>query len=148
MGKVKGNDLVIYADGVAVAASRSCDVDIVCEAVPVAGSGGARDFIPGRKSWAVAVSCLIATDAAVLEPGRRVRLTVGVRKGERLTEDRLTGEAIVLSRRTQGTRMTLAVVELNLQGCGELKKLTASLLDIRGKALLDKSGKVMKVLER
>ena len=58
-----GGNILLLQDGAAIAAAKSCDLDIQCESLPVASpsSGAWADAIPGRKSWSAACSHLVTS---------------------------------------------------------------------------------------
>lgn len=57
----KGSDLIIMADGVALAASKSCSVDVNADIIKVSSAtdGEWEHAIAGRKSWSVSTSHLL-----------------------------------------------------------------------------------------
>ena len=57
----KGSDLIIMADGVALAASKSCSVDVNAEIIKTSSptDGDWEHSIAGRKSWSVSTSHLL-----------------------------------------------------------------------------------------
>ena len=68
MTVLKGKDLIIMADGVALAAAKSCDIEVNCDVIPVSSptSGEWEDSIPGRKSWKVTTNHLVMSAASML----------------------------------------------------------------------------------
>lgn len=58
-----GGNILLLQDGAAIAAAKSCDLDIQCESLPVTSpsSGAWADAIPGRKSWSAACSHLVTS---------------------------------------------------------------------------------------
>ena len=63
-----GRNLIIKAGGVAIAAAKSCDINVQCEEIETASSttGAWRTAITGRKSWAVTVNQLVTSISAPL----------------------------------------------------------------------------------
>ena len=59
----KGNDLIISIDGSALAAAKSCSVEVNAETIKVASptDGAWEKSIVGRKSWSVSTSHLLMT---------------------------------------------------------------------------------------
>jgi hypothetical protein len=58
---LQGRNIILLADGKAIAAAKSCDLDISSDAIPVASpsDGAWEDAIPGRKSWKASCSHLV-----------------------------------------------------------------------------------------
>lgn len=58
-----GEDIIIKAGGVAIAAAKSCDINITTDTEEIAnsGSGKWKQFMIGRSSWQVVVSQLVTT---------------------------------------------------------------------------------------
>lgn len=65
---LKGNNLIIMADGVAIAASKSCSIEVDVETIPVSSATDSEweHSITGRKSWKVTTSHLLMSAAAML----------------------------------------------------------------------------------
>ena len=75
---IKGKDVILKMDGTAIAAAKSCDVNIQADLIKVSSptDGGWEHSIPGRKSWSASCSHLvtqIANSAAMV--GQTVTLT-------------------------------------------------------------------------
>ena len=90
MTVIKGKDLIIMADGVALAAAKSCDIEVNCEAIPVSSptSGDWEDSIPGRKSWKVTTNHLLMSAASMLlKVSQIVTLRMKVADGDALPFD-------------------------------------------------------------
>lgn len=90
MTVLKGKDLIIMADGVALAAAKSCDIEVNCEAIPVSSptSGDWEDSIPGRKSWKVTTNHLVMSAASMLlKASQIVTLRMKVADGDALSFD-------------------------------------------------------------
>ena len=58
-----GRNLIIKAGGVAIAAAKSCDINVQCEEIETASatSGAWRTAITGRKSWSVSTNQLVTS---------------------------------------------------------------------------------------
>ena len=52
---VHGRNIIIYEGGVAIAAAKSCEIRIQCDAEEVSSpdNGEWRDYIKGRKAWEI-----------------------------------------------------------------------------------------------
>lgn len=118
----KGNDILIYTDGVAVAGSRSCDIVRRCEAVEISSpdSGSAKEYIPGRTDWSVTVSWLVRSAKSSL---MKVGQVVTVEIIDRVTREKLRGTAIITECRITATRGNLAQGSFTFKGSGELKEV-------------------------
>lgn len=121
---LKGNDLIVQVDGVAIASAKSCDIDTSCDVIEVSSptSGTAREFIPGRSEWSVSCSFLLTGFKARLKAGTVVTLTIGsVTSGTRtLSSDKVSGSAIVRQAKVNGTRGKLCQGSWVFQGSGAL----------------------------
>lgn len=58
---LQGRNLIISAGGQVIGASRSCDINIHCESIPIASAtnGQWREFLAGRKEWSVTTNSLL-----------------------------------------------------------------------------------------
>lgn len=57
-----GRNLIIKAGGVAIAAAKSCDINVQCEEIETATTSGAwRTALTGRKSWSVSTNQLVTS---------------------------------------------------------------------------------------
>lgn len=66
-----GEDIIIKAGGVAIAAAKSCDINITTDTEEIAnsGSGKWKQFMIGRSSWQVVVSQLVTTLLSNIQMG-------------------------------------------------------------------------------
>ena len=90
MTVLKGKDLIIMADGVALAAAKSCDIEVNCNVIPVSSptSGDWEDSISGRKSWKVTTNHLVMSAASMLlKVSQIVTLRMKVADGDALPFD-------------------------------------------------------------
>lgn len=90
MTVLKGKDLIIMADGVALAAAKSCDIEVNCDVIPVSSptSGDWEDSIQGRKSWKVTTNHLVMSAASMLlKVSQIVTLRMKVADGDALPFD-------------------------------------------------------------
>ena len=58
---LQGRNLIIKADGVAIAAAKSCDISVHCEEIETSSpqTGKWRTAILGSKSWTVSTNQLV-----------------------------------------------------------------------------------------
>lgn len=120
----KGNDLIVMSDGVAIAASKSCTIDVSCQTKEIGskGSGDWRSYIAGRKSWEVSTSFLFGDAQKIKSLVTRTGATVTLSWGARGDDtDRMSGTAIVGSCKISGTRGNLVQGSFSFKGTGELK---------------------------
>lgn len=118
-----GRDLRITtaADGVLVALAQSCDISVDSEEIEVASptNGEWRDYIAGRKSWAVTVGYLVTAGnvaSDLLKTGTTVNLKV--KDGD--TGTPLTGTAIVKTCKISGSVGNLSKGTFQFRGKGSL----------------------------
>lgn len=81
---VHGRDLIIMQNGVAIAAAKSCSINVECDTIPVSSpsDGQWEHSIPGRKSWSISVSTLVTRLVnAVAKVGTTVTLRVKIGGG-------------------------------------------------------------------
>ena len=81
---LQGRDLIIKANGVVIAMSRSCSIDVNCATIPVSSpdDGEWEHSITGLKSWSVKTNHLIlATHDFLLKTGDTVTLTTALTGG-------------------------------------------------------------------
>lgn len=119
----KGYDLLVLADGKAVASSTSCDIDTGCETkeVMMAGSGAWKRFIAGRKSWSVSTSFLVGDATTIKSLVQKIGTTVTLKWKMREDDtDSMSGKAIINSCKISGTRGSLVKGSFSFKGTGEL----------------------------
>jgi hypothetical protein len=114
---LKGNDLVVYVDGVAVGAARSCEMSESVEPIEVSSpySSEWREFRDGWKSWSVTANHLVTSfEGGALGVGSVVEVKFIADGRERF------GRAICTEWRVTAQWATLAQGSMVFQGCGEL----------------------------
>ena len=148
---IHGRNILIYQNGVAIAASKSCEIRVGCEKIPIASpdTGDWEDNIAGRKSWTVRMNRLVTsvTDH-LMNVGSRVRLTFGVVDNNlHLGADRLTGYAICDDATVTGNVGNLASGSFVFDGCGGLEKVMVNLRDSLQNDMKDSDGNQLRVME-
>lgn len=127
---IHGNNLVIYMDGQAIAAAKSCDISLSADTIETASptNGDYRSFIAGRKKWEVGVSYLVTASYSYipLKVGDEVTLTIGRISNGQFTGDRLTGTAIVRDCRLTASMGHLATGSVKFLGSGPLTRQTGT----------------------
>ena len=119
----QGNDLIIMADGIALASSKSCSVTVKADTIETASptDGDYVTYIADRKSWSVSTTHLVAADTTVrslLETvGKTVCLTFAMRDNP---ADSLTGAAICTQCKITATRGNLMQGSFSWKGSGPL----------------------------
>lgn len=119
-----GKDLIVYADGVAIAAAKSCNVERSVSTIETSSpmDGASRTYIVGRSSWKVTVNVLVTEAASfLLEPGTVYTLSFGSRTD---SSDRLTGEAICTHAKITATKFNLCQGSFEFLGSGPLEQDT------------------------
>ena len=79
-----GKDLIVLADGVAIAMSKSCDINVEADIIPTSSptDGDWEHSISGRKSWKVTTNHLLWSVASMaMKVGSTVTLTMKVVDG-------------------------------------------------------------------
>lgn len=113
-----GNNLIVQADGTAIALSKSCIVDVKSEKheVAVHAAGDWKAYIPGRKSWSVQTTHLVtAVRDMLLRVGETYTLTLRVDDA-----DTISGTAICTAAKITATRGNLIQGSFTFEGGGAL----------------------------
>ena len=137
---LQGNNLIIYVDGVAVAAAKSCTVTMEVGSIETAGSGRTKASMPTVKDWSVKTSVLVTSLNGHFALNGKVRLSVAVVDGGEITTDRMTGEAIVTSANVTAAVGNLVQGNFSFKGSGQLGILSVALRDILQRDLYDSNG--------
>ena len=117
---INGRNLLVYADGVAVAAAQSCKINVKVEDREISRPdfGDTLVFKPGRYEWSVSVSTLVTEFLSRFSNvGQTVQLTFGVRD----TEDSMTGTAILTKSEVSASVGSLVKGSFTFQGVGVLE---------------------------
>lgn len=63
---IHGRDLIVTANGMAIAAAKSCELQVSCDDIEISSptSGQWREFIANRKEWAVTTNHLVVINHA------------------------------------------------------------------------------------
>ena len=63
---IYGRDLIVTANGMAIAAAKSCELQVSCDDIEISSpnSGQWREFIADRKEWAVTTNHLVVNNHA------------------------------------------------------------------------------------
>lgn len=115
-----GRKIVIKkGDGTAIAACKSCDIDISCDTIETASrtSSEFREFIKGRTTWSVTMSYLVTSLKQANLLGQT--LTLLISNSDDPT-DKLTGKAICTKCKITATTGSLVQGSFAFQGSGDL----------------------------
>ena len=137
---LQGNNLIIYIDGVAVAAAKSCTVTMEVGSIDTAGSGRTKASMPTVKDWSVKTSVLVTSLNGHFALSGKVRLSVAVVDGGEITTDRMTGEAIVTNANVSAAVGNLVQGSFSFKGTGALERPRVRLRDNQGTPLNDSQG--------
>ena len=137
---LQGNNLIIYVDGVAVAAAKSCTVTMEVGSIDTAGSGQTKASMPTVKDWSVKTSVLVTSLNGHFALNGKVRLSVAVVDGGEITTDRMTGEAIVTNANVSAAVGNLVQGSFSFKGTGALERPRVRLRDNQGTPLNDNQG--------
>ena len=137
---LQGNNLIIYVDGVAVAAAKSCTVTMEVGSIDTAGSGRTKASMPTVKDWSVKTSVLVTSLNGHFALSGKVRLSVAVVDGGEITTDRMTGEAIVTNANVSAAVGNLVQGNFSFKGSGALERPRVRLRDNQGTPLNDSQG--------
>ena len=114
-----GNDLLIYADGQAIAACKSCEIDVETSTQENSSplSGKWREYTPERNAWGFTASYLVLTPKAdALQVGRVFAISFRLRGSGEV----LAGNALCERCKITGTRGNLATGSFVFRGTGAL----------------------------
>ena len=139
----QGRDLLVYADGVVVAAAKSCSLSMEADTIETAGvDAGARSYMSGHKDWSVKVGNLVTSVQGHFAPiGAMLRLSMVIcDELGNPTSDRLTGEAFVTGADVTGTVGHLVQGSFTFKGSGQLGILSVALRDSLQRDLYDSNG--------
>lgn len=137
---LQGNNLIIYVDGVAVAAAKSCTVTMEVGSIDTAGSGRTKASMPTVKDWSVKTSVLVTSLNGHFALNGKVRLSVAVVDNGEITTDRMTGEAIVTNANVSAAVGNLVQGNFSFKGSGALERPHVRLRDNQGTPLNDSQG--------
>ena len=118
-----GRNIILLAGGTAVAAAKSCELNVSAEVIKTASpsDGAWENAIAGRKSWRVTCNQLVTSITNGLAiVGTQVTLRMSVMNGSTETEA-LQGTAIVKDWKITATLGNLAQGSFQFHGVGALE---------------------------
>ena len=145
---IKGNDLLISLDGVAIAGAKECliEVDSDFKEVSSPDSGKYRTYKPGRKSWSVRVNSLVPDNDTVcsrlLKAGNLYDISMYVRNNAEF--DRIDGEAYLQHADASGSRGGLVTGSWVFLGNGAIT-MPLVLIDTNDEPLETSDGDILVV---
>lgn len=118
-----GNDILVYMNGVAIAHARSAEVSVDGELIEVASptQGDWREFLSGRKEWAVQVGYLVMENSEltkVVQVNQKVQVVIHGRNVSDTTG--LIGSAFIKTAKQTYTRGALIQGSISFKGSGPL----------------------------
>lgn len=146
-----GRNILIYQDGVAIAAAKACEIHVACQKIEISSpdTGEWERWLAGRKSWNVRLSRLVTSISGhLMNVGKEVRLTFGaVDELKHLGADRLTGYALCDDATVTAQVGSLASGTFAFTGCGPIERVMVNLRDSLGNNMLDANGNQLRVME-
>jgi hypothetical protein len=138
---IKGNDLLIYANGSVVAAARTCRISMDSDLIECAGRGRYKLFLPSLGAWQVSVTSLVTRVSSFFTaPSTAVRLSFAVRdRYGTLLGDRMTGSAFIRKSEVTASVESLIQGQFTFQGNGALERVMDGLRDDDSNDLYDDS---------
>lgn len=121
---MNGNNLILFNNDTAFAASKSCDYTASCDIFDVcsASDGTSKHRRKGKKEWSVSCSYLVTASSGVLDL-LSVGNSITLKFGDRNTK-RLTGAAIIKTCHITATRGALVQGSFEFVGDGPLSQVT------------------------
>lgn len=121
----KGNDIIVFKNGTAIAGTRSDEITVGCETIEIASatSGSWREHIAGRKNWSVTVNYLLPYRFMVhdhlMQVGNTYTLIIKPHDDD-ASVYYLTGTAILTQCKITATKMQLIQGTFTFLGSSEL----------------------------
>ena len=135
-----GRQLILAFGGAVVASSVTCEVDMQTDTIEVASptSGVFRDYIPSLCGWSISTSGLIKTTQQQYDLFELWRNRAKLRVNYYDAEMRMvrSGYAIITNLRESAPNRSIPTYSISLQGCGELKKVPYSELNIQSQEVI------------
>ena len=135
-----GRQLILAFGRAVVASSVTCEVDMQTDTIEVASptSGVFRDYIPSLCGWSISTSGLIKSASQQYDLFELWRNRAKLRVNYYDTEMRMvrSGYAIITNLRESAPNRSIPTYSIRLQGCGELKKVPYSELNIQSQEVI------------
>ena len=135
-----GRQLILAFGRAVVASSVTCEVDMQADTIEVASptSGVFRDYIPSLCGWSISTRGLIKSASQQYDLFELWRNRTKLRVNYYDTEMRMvrSGYAIITNLRESAPNRSIPTYSISLQGCGELKNVSYSELNIRSQEVI------------
>lgn len=120
---MNGNEIIILVDGVAIWGTKSDEMQVGCETIPISSpsSGDWTAAIAGRKSWAITVGFLVSGTPQIYSSVDMVGTRVIMRFKYRTGTVWLEGMAICTTFKVTATKGNLVQGSFAFQGTGPLE---------------------------
>jgi len=120
---LKGNDIIVILNGEAIAATKSDELQVGCDSIPISSptTGDWTDVIAGRKSWSLTTGFLIANQIKFFDGIDMVGMYVILRIKHRTGTTWYEGTALCTQFRVTATKGNLVQGSFAFQGKGKLE---------------------------
>lgn len=122
---LKGNDIIVILNGQAIAATKSDEIQVGCETIPISSpsDGAWTAAIAGRKSWAITVGFLVANVEKVFSSINMVGNTfeLAIQHKHSSGSNYMWGYAICTTFKVTATKGNLVQGSFAFQGTGPLE---------------------------
>ena len=120
---MNGNEIIILKNGQAIAATKSDEIQVGCETIPISSpsDGAWTAAIAGRKSWAITVGFLVANVGNVFASINMVGNTFELAIQHSSGSNYMWGYAICTTFKVTATKGNLVQGSFAFQGTGPLE---------------------------
>lgn len=120
---MNGNEIIILVDGVAIFGTKSDEIQVGCETIPISSpsTGDWTAAIAGRKSWAITVGFLVSGTPQIYSAVDMVGTNVIMKIKYRTGTTWLEGTAICTTFKVTATKLNLVQGSFAFQGNGPLQ---------------------------
>jgi hypothetical protein len=120
---MNGKEIIILKDGQAIAATKSDEIQVGCETIPISSpsDGAWTAAIAGRKSWAITVGFLVANVGNVFASINMVGNTFELAIQHSSGSNYMWGYAICTTFKVTATKGNLVQGSFAFQGTGPLE---------------------------
>ena len=120
---MNGKDIIILKNGQAIAATKSDEIQVGCEVIPISSpsDGAWTAAIAGRKSWAITVGFLVANVGNVFASINMVGNTFELAIKHSSGSNFMCGYAICTTFKVTATKSNLVQGSFSFQGVSPLE---------------------------
>ena len=124
---MNGNDILIYKNGVAIAAAVSCDTSGDADMLEVSdpNSGKYKKYVSDLIGWTITVNCLFLSAARFKDEFLTLGNEFVIKRAGRDGTGALQGNAFLKTCRETATRGNLVQGSFVFQGSGPLTQITS-----------------------